>query len=100
MKHAIIAILVLLIAGTGSVMVKAGQNVSGVVNVNTATKAELMMVPGIGEVKASAILELRSKRPFQSREDLLAIKGVGEKLLERISSYVVTKGETTLKNVP
>lgn len=62
-------------------------------NINTATKEELMSVPGIGEVYAERIIAYRIERGgFSSLEELLNIKGIGEKRLESFSPYF-TLGE-------
>jgi competence protein ComEA len=54
------------------------------INVNTATKEELMKVPGIGEVIASSIMEYREKNgDFNSLEDLKNVNRIGDKTLEK-----------------
>ena len=59
------------------------------INVNTATALELTLLPGIGEAKARAIVEYRKENgPFTQPEDLLKIKGIGEKILEEIRPYL------------
>ena len=78
---------------------KTSYKVSGVVNINTASKTELVLIPGIGESKAATILQQRGQKPFSSKEDLLAIKGIGEKILSKISSYIVLRGNTTIQKV-
>jgi competence protein ComEA len=56
----------------------------GVININTASKEELMSLDGIGEVKAAAILEHRKQiGRFSSVEQLLDVKGIGPKTLEK-----------------
>ncbi len=47
---------------------------------NSASKAELMQVKGIGEAKAEAIISERKKGKFKSFEDFQRVKGVGEKV--------------------
>lgn len=61
---------------------------NGLINLNTATKEQLMSVKGIGEVFADRILEYREKYGrFTSIEDLLDIKGIGEGRYAQWSSY-------------
>ena len=53
------------------------------VNINTATLEELMTLDGIGQTVAERILSFREKNgPFQKPEDLMMVKGVGDKIFE------------------
>lgn len=62
---------------------------SQVVNINTADKATLMLIPGVGEVIAQRILDYRSQYgAFSSADELVKIKGIGEKTLEKMRPYV------------
>ena len=55
------------------------------INLNTATGEELQTIRGIGPVKAEAILEYRRKAgAFTTIEELLNVKGIGEKTFEKI----------------
>jgi competence protein ComEA len=59
------------------------------VNINTATSEELQQVPGIGPATAQKILQMRkSYGAFKSVDDLLAIRGLGEKRLEKMRKYL------------
>jgi competence protein ComEA len=59
------------------------------ININTASAAELAEVNGIGGAKAKAIVEYREKSgPFKSVDDLQNVKGIGEKLLARVRSQI------------
>ena len=61
------------------------------VNLNTATKEELVALPGIGPAKAQAILDYRAQHGgFKSVEELKDVKGIGAKRFERM------KGELTI----
>lgn len=55
------------------------------VQINTASRDELMQIPGVGEVTANRIIEAR---PFVSQEDLLRVNGIGMKTLEKIKPYL------------
>jgi len=64
------------------------------INLNSASAAELQQVPGIGPSTADKILEMRkSYGAFKSVDDLLAIKGIGPKRLEKMRKYL-TVGKT------
>ena len=55
------------------------------VNLNSASRDELLAVPGIGPAKATAIVEHRKAHgPFKSVDDLKQVKGFREKLVERL----------------
>lgn len=59
------------------------------ININTATSEELQLVPGIGPVTAQKILQMRKVNgPFKSVDDLLAIRGLGEKRLNKMRKYL------------
>ena len=59
------------------------------VNINTANSEELQQVPGIGPATAQKILQMRkSYGPFKSVDDLLAIRGLGQKRLNKMRKYL------------
>jgi competence protein ComEA len=62
------------------------------ININTATQEQLMSLKGIGASYADRIIEYREKNgPFQTPEDLLKVKGIGDKTLETIKDNIVVK---------
>ncbi len=70
---------------------------AGVVNVNTATADQLVLLPRIGPSIARRILDLRkSDGPFKGPEDLMLVRGIGERTFALIKDYVVVEGKTTL----
>ena len=59
------------------------------INVNSATEAELDALPGIGKVTAERIVIYRTEQgPFASVDELLQVRGVGKKVLEKIRPFV------------
>jgi competence protein ComEA len=63
------------------------KNITGQkINPNTATQAELMGLPGIGEVTAKNII---AARPFKQSKDLLKVSGIGPKTLEKFQEFLV-----------
>ncbi len=55
------------------------------VNINTAGVDELVTLPGIGKAYAARIVEYRQKNgPFKKVEDIVNVRGIGEKTFERI----------------
>ena len=65
---------------------------TGKVNINTADKTELMTLPGIGEVRAAAIVEHRnSYGDFQTIEDIMNVKGIKTGIFSKINSLICVK---------
>jgi|GEM_PF-4042788 len=76
---------------------RAPSNHTGVVNLNTATAAELERLPRIGPSRAQAILELRAKLTrFSTVEQLLRVKGIGRATFRKLRPMLVVEGPTTL----
>ena len=93
---ATVAAIVLIAAGAQRSYAAEAAATAAVVNINTGTLEELMFLPGVGPSKARAIAEFRKANgPFESVEQLLQVKGIGERALERIRGFVVLKGKTT-----
>jgi competence protein ComEA len=69
---------------------KANAAASSTVNINTATPAELQKLPGIGAATAARIVEYRQKNgPFKKAEELMNIRGIGEKSFLKLKPLVV-----------
>lgn len=62
---------------------------SGKVNLNTATKEELMTLTGIGESKADSIIRYREEKgKFQSIEDIKQIEGIKDGVFQKIKDLI------------
>jgi len=53
------------------------------VDINTANVKELSTLKGIGKAKAEAIVEYRTKHCFKSVDEVIKVKGIGEKILDK-----------------
>ena len=62
------------------------------ININTATQAELATLNGIGQSKAGAIIEYRDAHgAFKTIDDLAKVKGIGEKIMEKIRADITVE---------
>lgn len=62
----------------------------GKININTATKEELMTLPGVGDKKAEDIIHYREEHgPFQYIEDITNIPGIKEGVYNNIKEHIV-----------
>lgn len=55
------------------------------INPNSASRDQLMLLPGVGEVTANRIIEAR---PFKKSEDFLNVEGIGPKTLQRLKPFL------------
>lgn len=76
-------------ADDGAVLASGANDVAGLVNINTASAAELQTLSGIGPSMAQSIIDERSKNgPFASVDDLMRVSGIGEKKLAKIKDCI------------
>lgn len=70
------------------VMLKAEKKL----NINTASANQLIMLPGIGEAKANAIIAYRQQHgAFNSIAELGKVKGIGQKILSQLANDIAVK---------
>ena len=73
---------------------------TGVVNLNTASVEQLQLLPGVGEKRAAAIIDIRKmKGGFKSIDELTQVKGVGEAMVEKLRPHLALSGKTTAKRL-
>ena len=64
------------------------------VDINKASVEQLVTIPGVGEATARRIVAFREEHgPFRRVEDLMKVKGIGEKSLEKLRPYVKVSGK-------
>lgn len=90
MKKTLLFVLtVFLLAGLSqSVMAESGK-----ININTASKAQLVTLNGVGDKIADRIIEYRQAQLFVIIEDLMKVKGIGQKLFDKSKNLITVKDE-------
>jgi competence protein ComEA len=87
----------------GSRTSPAPERSTGLVNLNTATVAELEVLPGVGARTAARIVEYREKKgPFKKIEELMNVQGIGEKSFLKLKPQITvsSRGETPSSSSP
>ncbi len=69
------------------------------INVQTASKEELMCIKGIGEKKAEAVLKYRKSHKLKSMDDLIEIKGFGKALINNLKKDIKSAACSDKKNL-
>lgn len=96
----IVPVLGLSLSGLASHPAVAEGNVAAphkTVNINQAASTELARLPRVGPKLADRIVAHRVQHgPFRRIEDLMEVKGVGEKFFTTLKSYLTVSGPTTL----
>lgn len=76
---------------------RSKRELSGKLNLNTASEEQLQLLPTVGPAKAERIVAWRKKNGgFKRPADLRKVKGFGYKTLKRLEPYLEVSGETTL----
>lgn len=77
-------------AGTGTTEGSTGgTSAQGLININTASEAELQKIPGVGPVTAGKIIAYRTQNGrFRRKEDLKNVSGIGEKTFGKMESMI------------
>ena len=93
---AAIAALTVLAAAAQAADSDTGAASGAKININQATAAQLSMLPRIGPKVADRIVDYRKEHGnFARPEDLMEVKGIGEKLFVVLKPYVTVSGPTT-----
>ncbi|NLY20817.1 MAG: DUF655 domain-containing protein [Tissierellia bacterium] len=63
-------------------------NESSLININTAGKDRLVLIPGIGDKTAEKIIQYRQEHRFSSIEDIKNVPGIGDKKFDEMKNYI------------
>lgn len=63
-------------------------NLNSLININTASKDELLSISGLGESKVLAIIAYRENTPFKTIEDIKNVSGIKDSLFNKIKDYI------------
>ena len=74
------------------------EQVEGKVNINTATEAQISLLPGIGLKLATEVVNYRKNNGgFKTIEDIKKVSGIGDKKFEEIKAFIVLEGRNNYK---
>ena len=91
---ALLSVFFLLLFSSSAI---ASLSLTGKLNINNASRQELLLLPYIGEVRSKAISSHRETRgDFKKLSSLLDVKGIGEKTYKRILPYIKLNGDSDL----
>jgi len=77
----------------------AAPKLRGRVNLNTATEAQLQLLPGIGPATAAKIVEARKERRFTRPMEITRVPGIGMKRFRALEPYLAVEGPTDLERI-
>ena len=67
------------------------KNIVFLININTANEKELDALPGIGPTIARRIVEHRNSKPFTKIEDIMLVKGIGQKKFAKLKELITVE---------
>jgi len=66
---------------------------SGKININTATQKELSALKYVGDKIAVKMISYRETQPFEKPEDIMKVKGIGQKVYDANKDVIIVKDE-------
>lgn len=77
---------------SGGGTVSAPEGAGPMVDIQTASAAELETLPGVGPARARAIIEYRTRTPFRRAEDLMRVDGIGRATFRALRARITVGG--------
>lgn len=71
--------------------------ISGKININTASPEQLRLLPSVGPKIAIRIVKFRTKRKFKTVADLRKVKGIGAKTFSKMKKYITVTSPTKVR---
>jgi competence protein ComEA len=91
-----LALAMALLVSTGAAVAAGKPAPTGKVNINSATAEQLVVLPGVGPKLAARIVEHRQKAgSFKTVQELMNVRGIGEKNFEKIQGYLTVGGDSS-----
>ena len=104
-RKVLVFIIIVLVCGSlagflrEEVSEEENKHVFSPVNINNATKEELILIPHIGPVIAERILSYRNKNNgFKTKNEILEIKGIGEVTFKEIEDKICVEHPEEVRN--
>ena len=88
LRALLVALSVASVAAAGAILVPSAHAQSKLLDINTATQAELEALPGIGPVRAAAIIK---GRPYKAKDELHEKKIISKGEYDKIKDKIIAK---------
>lgn len=71
-----------------TVLIPSIEKAKTLISINSASLEDLCRLKGVGPALAKRIIDYRSVNPFDTLEEIMQVKGIGEKMLEKIRDQI------------